>query len=210
MPATIVVSGFGPWAAARENPTLLVLERLGQSRAVAGHLTRIELPVDSAAVGPIVRRALDELRPDLWIGLGLALGSAVIAVERVAANVLDFAGPDIAGVQHDDKPVVAEGPAAYLATVPAKRIVEHLRRAGVPARVSNSASTFLCNQMMYTVLHRAAERHLPVRFGFLHVPAHPALVASLDGPPAEMPSMSLDLMTQAVEIAIATALATVG
>lgn len=203
--AGIVVSGFGPWGAIDENPTPAVLARLREAPDLAGRLTTLELPVESARMRTLVADTLDAVRPALWIGLGLAFGSAVVAVERIAVNVMDFDGPDIAGVRHGGEPVLAEGPAAYLATVPVGAIAARLREAGVPARVSNTAGTLLCNQMLYTLLHLAAARGGAMRAGFLHVPAHPALVARQSGRAAEHPSMDLALMAAAVRTAIATA-----
>ncbi len=201
----IVVTGFGPWGQARENPSLLVLDRLRENGDLPGDLTTLAFPVETAAVAPGVARALDEIRPDLWVGLGLALGAPVVAVERLAANVLDFAVPDNAGTKAAGEPVVPGAPAAYLATLPVAATVRALRAAGIPARLSNSASTYLCNQLMYTVLHAVATRGLATRAGFLHLPAHPALAAAHPGP--DMPSMGIDLMADAVRVAVRTALA---
>lgn len=202
--AGIVVSGFGPWGAIDENPTLAVLALLRATPDLAGHLTTLDLPVDSARMTAMIADTLDAVRPALWIGLGLAFGSAVIAVERIAVNVMDFGECDSAGVRHGGEPAVRDGPAAYVATIPVKAVAARLRAAGIPAHVSNTAGTFLCNQMMYTLLHQAAARGGATRAGFLHVPAHPALVARQSGRAAEHPSMDVALMTAAVLVTIAT------
>lgn len=202
----IVVSGFEPWAQADENPTLLVLDRLKQADDLPGTLTTVPLPVDSDGLASRVAAVLDRVRPDLWIGLGLAAGASVVAVERIAANVRDFVVPDNAGKQYGGDPVFPGGPAAYLSTLPVKSIAQALRAGCIPAKLSNSPSTYLCNQMMYTVLHLVAEAGLPTRAGFLHVPAHPALAARQDRPFVEMPSMGVGLMTRAVRIAVEVAL----
>ncbi len=89
MTARIVVTGFEPWEHGTENPTLEVLDRLDRSNDVEGELSTVRLPVDSSRLAGIVGETLDRVRPDLWISLGLAPGSSVIAVERIAANVLD-------------------------------------------------------------------------------------------------------------------------
>lgn len=201
----IVVTGFEAFAHGTENPTLDVLARLRTAGDVEGDLTTLALPVDSARLAGIVGAALDENRPDIWISLGLAAGLAVVAVERIAANVMDFPIPDNVGLQHGGGPVFAAGPAAHMATIPVKAIASALRADGIPAKVSNSPSTYLCNQMMYTVLHLIAEKRLSTRAGFIHVPAHPAYVARQSYPHVEMPSMSVDLMVAAVKLAIATA-----
>ncbi len=200
---TIVVSGFGPWGAIDENPTERVLECL-RADADPGVVT-LALPVDSAALDRAVGQALETHKPDLWVGLGLAMGAAVVAVERLAVNLRDFAEPDIAGARLRDTAIVEGGPAAYRATWPVRDIVRALHAGGIPARASNSAGAFLCNQLMYAVLHGIATRRLATRAGFLHVPAHPALIARQSGRAAEHPSMALGTMVDAVRIAIAAA-----
>jgi pyroglutamyl-peptidase len=202
MAAQIVVTGFEPWAHGTENPTLEVLDQLRASNDIEGDLRTVRLPVESDKLADITSRTLDEVRPDLWISLGLAPGLAVIAVERIAANVMDFPIPDNVGTQHGGNPVFEGGPAAHMATLPVKTIATELRKSGVPAKISNSPSTYLCNQMMYTVLHLVEQKGLKTRAGFIHVPAHPSLAAKQEYPLVEMPSMSTELMTQAVKQAI--------
>ncbi len=208
MTARIVVTGFEPWEHGTENPTLEVLDRLDRSNGAEGELSTVRLPVDSARLAGIVGDTLDRVRPDLWISLGLAPGSSVIAVERIAANVLDFPVPDNAGHQPGGEPVFADGPAAYFATLPVKAITFGLRAGGIPAKISNSASTYGCNQAMYTALHLIRRQGLPTRAGFIHIPASPSLAARQVYPQVEMPSMGVDLATRAVQKAIALALQT--
>ena len=202
----IVITGFEPFAHGTENPTLAVLAQLRSTNDMPGDLTTIQLPVDSDKLAEIVSERLDALKPDIWISLGVAPGLAVIAVERIAANVMDFPIPDNVGRQHGGEPVFAHGPAAQMATLPVKSIAAALRENGIPAKVSNSPSTYLCNQMMYTVLHLIAEKGMKTRAGFIHVPAHPALVAQQVYPFVEMPSMSVDLMSNAIKRAVQTTL----
>jgi pyroglutamyl-peptidase len=202
MAARIVVTGFEPWAHGAENPTLEVLDQLRASNDIEGDLTTVRLPVVSDKLADITSRTLDEVRPDLWISLGLWPGLSVIAVERIAANVMDFPIPDNAGQQYGGEPVFKGGPAAHMATLPVKTIATELRKTGVPAKVSNSPSTYLCNQMMYTVLHLVEQKGLKTRAGFIHVPAHPGLAAKQEYPQVEMPSMATELMTKAVKQAI--------
>lgn len=202
MTAKIVVTGFEPWAHGAENPTLEVLAQLDGANDIEGDLTLVRLPVDSNKLAAITSETLDKVKPDLWFSLGLAPGLSVIAVERIAANVMDFPVPDNVGTQHGGAPVFADGPAAHLATLPVKLIAEELRKGGIPAKISNSPSTYLCNQMMYTVLHLIEKKGLKTRAGFIHVPAHPRLAAQQDYPLVEMPSMSVELMAAAVKNAI--------
>ena len=204
----IVITGFEPFAHGTENPTLEVLAQLRSTNDMPGDLTTIQLPVDSDKLAEIVAERLDSLKPDIWISLGVAPGLAVIAVERIAANVMDFPIPDNVGKQYGGEPVFAHGPAAQMATLPVKAIAAALRKSGIPAKVSNSPSTYLCNQMMYTVLQLIAEKGMKTRAGFIHVPAHPALVAQQVYPFVEMPSMSVEMMSDAVKRAVHTALHT--
>ena len=204
----IVITGFEPFAHGTENPTLEVLAHLRSTNDMPGDLTTVQLPVDSDKLAEIVAERLDSLKPDIWISLGVAPGLAVIAVERIAANVMDFPIPDNVGKQYGGEPVFAHGPAAQMATLPVKAIAAALRENGIPAKVSNSPSTYLCNQMMYTVLQLIAEKGMKTRAGFIHVPAHPALVAQQVYPFVEMPSMSVEMMSNAVKRAVHTTLHT--
>jgi pyroglutamyl-peptidase len=203
----IVVTGFEAYAHGSENPTLEVLAQLRCANDIEGELNTIEMPVDSGKLAEVTSAKLDELKPDIWISLGVAPGLAVVAVERIAANVMDFPIPDNVGVQHGGAYVFEGGPAGRFATLPVKSIASELRAAGIPAKVSNSPSTYLCNQMMYTVLHLVEEKNMATRAGFIHVPAHPSFVAKQEYPLVEMPSMSVELMTDAVKKAIRTAIA---
>ncbi len=207
MTPSIVVTGFEPWAHGIENPTLTVLDLLEVDNELPGNLTTVRLPVDANRLAGIVSETLDRVRPDIWISLGLAPELAVIAVERIAANVMDFPIPDNVGTQYGGEPVFADGPAAHMATLPVKAIARALRAAGIPAKISNSPSTYLCNQMMYTTLHLIAGKRLPTRAGFIHVPASPSLAANQDYPLVEMPSMAPQLMSSAVKTALDTTLA---
>jgi pyroglutamyl-peptidase len=195
----ILVTGFEPFTPHKVNPT----EEL--ARALDGHRVRdavvrsAVLPVHHADAAPRVRGLVESVRPDAILHLGLAAGRARIALERVGVNVMDYAVPDNAGCQKTDEPCVPSGPAAYFATVPVRAIVERLAEAGIPAYVSDTAGTYLCNQTLYTTLHAIAALAAPPRVGFLHVPLLPSMVAASG---LDQPSMELPLMRRAVEIAL--------
>src|SRR5690606_33164956 len=125
--------------------------------------------------------------------------------ERIAINVDDARIPDNAGASPVDEPVVPDGPAAYFATLPIKAIVEAMRKAGIPAAVSQTAGTYVCNHVFYGLMH-ALRRTRAVRGGFIHVPHAPAGAARHPG----MPSLPADLVAQALRIAVRTTLATAG
>jgi pyroglutamyl-peptidase len=112
---------------------------------------------------------------------------------------MDDAVPDIGGCQKRDEPCVPSGPAAYVSTLPVRAIVERLNEAGIPAYVSNTAGTYLCNQTLYTTLHAVARLSTPPRVGFLHVPLLPSMVAASG---LDEPSMDLAVMRRAVDLTI--------
>jgi pyroglutamyl-peptidase len=132
--------------------------------------------------------------------VGQAGGRTDLSLERVAINVDDARIADNRGAQPIDKPVVAGGPAAYFATLPVKAMLRDIKAAGLPASLSNTAGTFVCNHVMYGLLHRLAGSE--VRGGFLHIPYLPEQAARL----GNVPSMSLESVTQGLKVMLHTAL----
>ena len=109
-------------------------------------------------------------RPEAVVCLGQATGRKAITPERAALNLMDAARPDNAGNRPAEEPVVPGGPAAYFSTLPVKAMAAAVREAGIPAAVSNTAGTFVCNSLMYAMLHYAASRRPDLPCGFIHVP----------------------------------------
>jgi pyroglutamyl-peptidase len=196
---TLLVTGFEPFAGQALNPAEEVAKAL-DGRAVGGAVVRSAvLPVHHAGAGPRVARLVEETAPLAIVHLGLAGGRARIALERVAVNVMDFDAPDNAGYRARDEPCVPGGPAAYFATLPLAAILAALLAEGIPAYVSNTAGTYLCNQTLYRTLHLLATRGRPVPTGFIHLPLLPSMVAAAG---VEQPSMDASTMVRAVEIAL--------
>lgn len=195
----LLLTGFEPFGGSTINPAAEVVKRFETGGVQAFSLHTLILPVDTRRAPKILEAALLDLRPDWCVMLGEARGRPAISVERVAINVLDFQIPDNAGQQIVDEPVVPDGPAAYFCTLPVRHICEAIREAGVPAELSLSAGTYLCNQVIYVALHTAATHKLPTRCGFLHLPALPEQVAR---DPRRLPSMTLDLLFCGVEAAL--------
>jgi len=196
----ILLTGFEPFAGLGANPSEEVVKALDGRAAGDAVVRSAVLPVDHAAAAVHVARLVDELDPRAIVHLGLAAGRARIALERVAVNVMDFDTPDNTGYRACNEPCVAGGPPAYFATLPLPDILQALLADGVPAYVSNTAGTYLCNQTMYSTLHRLAGRggHA-ARAGFVHLPLLPAMVAASG---LEQPSMDAALMVRAVEIVV--------
>src|SRR5690606_1844915 len=150
---TVLLTGFAPFGDDETNPSWDAV-RLLHGRRVAGH--RLEarcLPVAFGASLTALRAAIRELRPRVVVCTGLAAGRAHVSLERIAINVDDARIPDNAGASPVDEPVVPDGPAAYFATLPIKAIVEAMRKAGIPAAVSQTAGTYVCNHVFYGLMH---------------------------------------------------------
>jgi pyroglutamyl-peptidase len=195
----VLVTGFEAFGGHAANPSLEVAKAL-DGRAVGEAVVRSAiLPVHHAEAAPQVSRLLDETNPLAVVHLGLAGGRARIALERVAVNVMDFETPDNAGYRARGEPCVPGGPVAYFATLPLAAILAALLAEGIPAYVSNTAGTYLCNQTLYGTLHLLEQRGHPARAGFIHLPLLPAMVAASG---LEQPSMDAGLMVRAVEIAL--------
>jgi pyroglutamyl-peptidase len=196
----VLLTGFEPFGADTQNPSRELAKAL-DGRVIGGLSVRgLVLPVEHQAARELVGRALAE--PDLRavVHLGLAGGRSRIALERVGVNVMDYTLPDNAGATMSDTPCVPGGPAAYRSTLPIAVIRDRMLGHGIPAYVSYTAGTYLCNFTLYTTLHTLDERGLDVPAGFIHLPYLPAMVAAHG---QDEPSMDLPLMQRAVEIALA-------
>lgn len=197
---TILLTGFEPFAGLAVNPSAEVAKAL-DGRAVGDAMVRSAvLPVHHAEVAPRVAQLVDETDPFAVLHLGLAGGRARLSLERVAVNVMDYETPDNAGHVARGEPCVLDGPPAYFSTLPLSAILAALLAEGIPASVSNTAGTYLCNQTMYGTLHTLGARRHPARAGFLHLPLLPVMVAASG---LEQPSMDVGLMVRGVEIALA-------
>ncbi|MBR4081194.1 MAG: pyroglutamyl-peptidase I [Clostridia bacterium] len=193
----LLLTAFEPFGGATVNPAQEAL-RLVPDRAGKAEILRLEVPVVFGKAIDVVTEAIDRLRPDAVLCIGQAGGRAALTLERIAINVDDASIPDNAGNRPIDAPVVPGAPAAYFATLPIKAITARIRERGLPAALSNTAGTFVCNHLMYGVLHHLAVRHPGVRGGFMHVPYAPA--QTLDRP---APSMSIPDIARGIEAAAA-------
>ncbi|MCL6517111.1 pyroglutamyl-peptidase I [Alicyclobacillus sp.] len=197
MERRVLFTGFDPFGGETLNPAWESVRRL-DGRTLPGGWTvaAVQVPTVFDRSITILREAIARLEPRVVICVGQAGGRAQITPERVAINVNDARIPDNEGQQPIDTPVVAGGPAAYFTRLPIKRIVAALREAGVPAAVSNSAGTYVCNHLFYGLMHLINTEFPGVRGGFIHIPYLPEQVA---GKPE--PSMGLDLIVRGLEIA---------
>lgn len=191
----ILVTAFEPFGSQALNPALEVLRCLPDQLAGA-ELIRLPVPVVFGLAAQTVIQAIEEYQPQACLMLGLAGGRAEISLERAALNVDDARIPDNYGEQPQDQPIDPHGPAAYFTTLPFRAMIAAVLQQGVPAGVSNSAGTYVCNHLMYAVLHHIAQHGLAVRAGFMHLPFLPQQAAA---EPNNPPSLPLDALILAVE-----------
>lgn len=202
----ILLTGFEAFDRDTVNPSWEVARALDGWVCDGATVQAVQLPcVFGAALARLDEALAQDALPRLVVGLGLASGRAEITPERVAINVDDARIPDNAGRQPVDAPVAAGGPAAYFSSLPIKAIVHGLRSAGLPASVSNTAGTFVCNHAFYGLMHRLATQPALARTrgGFVHVPALPEQAARAPG----MPCLPLETQVQAMRLLLRTALA---
>ncbi|MCS4511794.1 pyroglutamyl-peptidase I [Xylophilus ampelinus] len=202
----VLLAGFEPFDTDPVNPSWEVARRLDGWQHAGATVRGVQLPCVFGNALEALDAAIARWQPVLVVCIGLAGGRTEISPERVAINIDDARIPDNAGRQPIDAPVIAGAPAAYFSTLPIKAIVHDLRAAGLPARVSNSAGTFVCNHVFYALMHRLAQQSAdgtPVRGGFVHLPWLPEQAARHPG----APSMALETQAQALRQVIATAFA---
>lgn len=197
---TVLLTGFEPFEGARVNPSWEAVSQLNERMIGGVKVVARQLPCVFGRSLEVLDQAIDELDPVLVIAVALAGGRTDISVERVAINIDDARIADNAGHQPIDEPIVVSGPAAYFSTLPVKAIVAGIREAGIPASVSQTAGTFVCNHVMYGLLHRLRRRK--ARAGLIHVPCLPEQAIERPG----TPSMSLASVVLALEMAISIAL----
>ncbi len=198
---SILLTGFAPFAGETVNPSWQAIRGLDDQVIDGYHVTAVELPCEFDASLPALWHAVRATDPRIAIATGLAGGRAGISLERVAINLIDARIPDNAGAQPVDVPVLRTGAAAFFATLPLKATLLELRRAGIPAQLSQTAGTYVCNQVFYALMH-ALRRRRNTRAGFIHVPWLPAQARV-----HHEPGMSLQHTRRAIEIIVRTALA---
>lgn len=192
----ILLCGFEPFAGEALNPSMALLEALSASRIKGVELHTLLLPVVRGEADEQLLAAIDALSPDHLLMFGEAGGRAKITPERVAINVDDYRIADNAGHQPRGEPVVAAGPVGYFSTLPINAMVAAMHAAGIPAAVSNSAGTYLCNRIFYRAMDHIARHAQHTRAGFVHVPY---LHEQVEDKAAQTPSMSLPVLISAAQ-----------
>lgn len=192
-----LVTGFEPFGGDALNASLEAVRRL-PPRIARLEVATAELPTSYARASAVLEAAIAASAPQIVICIGQASDRAALCIERVAINVQDARIPDNDGARPVDVPVVPGGPAAYLATLPVRAAVAALHAAELPAEISMSAGTFVCNHVFYSLMHLAALRAEPFRAGFVHVPRLPQQSGSA-------PAMPLDDIVRGIAVVLETA-----
>ena len=191
----ILITAFDPFGGETINPSWEAVVRIQAPKDM--DLYRLQVPTEFAACLPAAKEAIRKYQPDCVLCVGMAGGRDAVTPEMIAINLDDARIPDNAGEEPHDRPVIPGGPAAYFTTLPARAMVKAMETAGINAKVSYTAGTFVCNHLLYGLLHFAAEEYPHMKVGFIHVPALPEQSATSSGP-----SMPLEKIVTALEAAI--------
>ncbi|MCM6932155.1 pyroglutamyl-peptidase I [Enterococcus italicus] len=194
----ILVTGFDPFGEDQTNPAIEAVKRLPDTIAGAT-ITKLEIPTVFHKSAAVVKEELQKKDYDYVLAVGQAGGRFDLTFERVAINVDDARIADNEGQQPIDVPIQAEGASAYFTQHPVKAMVTAVKEAGIPASVSNSAGTFVCNHIMYQCLYLTHTDFPKVKAGFMHVPFLPEQVLNR----SDTPSMSLENIVAGLTAAIA-------
>ncbi|MBQ2818139.1 MAG: pyroglutamyl-peptidase I [Clostridia bacterium] len=192
----ILLTGFDPFGGESINPAW---EAVKLVKAPEGaEIIKLEVPTVFGKSAEKVFAAIKEHMPDHVMLIGQAGGRKAITPERVAINVMDASIPDNAGYQPSDEAISQSGENAYFSTLPIKKMAAQMKNAGIAAQISNTAGTFVCNYLMYSVLDKIKKNYPDMRAGFIHVPFIPQQVEKRP----DVPSMELWDIVKGLEIAI--------
>lgn len=195
----ILVTGFDPFGREKINPAIEAVKRLPDEISGA-ELKKLEIPTVFDKCAEIVHDAIEDFKPDYVLNVGQAGGRSSITVERVAINLDDGRVADNAGFKPTDRIIHEDGETAYFTQLPIKAIVRAIRKNGLPANISNSAGTYVCNHIMYQVQYMRDKEFPNIRAGFIHIPYLPEQVVNRPN----TPSMSLENVVKGLTIAIET------
>lgn len=201
---TVLVTGFDPFGGENVNPAWEAVQALAEHKHEHYLIEARQLPTVFGKSIEKLNRYVEDISPDVVICVGQAGGRSTFSLERIAVNVNDARIPDNEGNLPIDTPVVAGGPVGYWTTLPIKAIARKLREEGVPASISHTAGTFVCNQVFYGLMHCIATVKPGTKGGFIHIPYLPQQAAHHPG----QPSMALDTIVKGLVLTIDSAIAT--
>lgn len=198
---TVLITGFDPFGGEKVNPAFESVKLLPDTIAGAD-IVKLEVPTVYTRSATVLEEAMDRVKPDIVICVGQAGGRSTLTVERVAINLAEARIPDNDGEQPLDQPLREDGDTAYFASVPVKAMVQNIRDHGLPAFVSYTAGTFVCNSIMYNLLYLIDRKFPGIKGGFIHVPYEPG---QLIDKPNGTPSLPLETIAKGLEAAVEAA-----
>ena len=193
----ILVTGFDPFGGESINPAIESVKKLPDNIAGA-EIIKLEIPTVRGKSLEKIEKAIQEHNPDIILSVGQAGGRFDITVERVGINMDDFRIPDNEGNQVIDEPVFSDGDNAYFVKLPVKAMVQNIQKNKIPASVSYTAGTFVCNHVLYGVLYLVEKKYKGKKSGFIHIPFLPEQVVDK----RNMPSMELNTIVTGLTAAI--------
>ncbi|GED66851.1 pyrrolidone-carboxylate peptidase [Brevibacillus reuszeri] len=199
---TVLVTGFDPFGGESINPAWESVKELAK---IESEQYKVEVRQIPTVFGKSIEKlyeAIEETKPDIVLCIGQAGGRGDLSIERVAINVNDARIADNEGNQPIDKAIVENGPVAYWSTLPIKSMVHDLQQQGIPASISQTAGTYVCNHLFYGLMHYVAEHQSSIRGGFIHIPYLPEQAARQSG----QPSMALETIVKGLRLAIEAAI----
>ena len=196
----VLITGFDPFGGENINPALEAVKLLPENISGA-EIIKLEIPTVFGKALEKIEEAIVKHKPNIVISIGQAGGRFGVTPERVAINLDDARIKDNEGNQPIDISIFEDGETAYFSNLPIKAMVKEMVDGGIPASVSNTAGTFVCNHVMYGVLYLIDKKYPGIKGGFIHVPYIPSQVVTKPG----TPSMSLVDISKGLELAIKAA-----
>lgn len=193
----VLITGFDPFGGEQINPAEEAVKRV-RDNINGAEVIKLTIPTVRTKSVEAIEKAIKKHNPDIVISVGQAGGRFDITPERVAINLDDFRIKDNEGNQVVDEIIKEDGQAAYFSNLPIKGMVKHMNENGIPASVSNTAGTFVCNHVMYGILYMIDKKYPNIKGGFIHIPYMTAQVVDKKN----TPYMSLDEIVKGLELAI--------
>ena len=193
----ILVTGFDPFGGEPINPAIESVKKLPDNIAGA-EIIKLEIPTVRKKSLEKIEKAINEHNPDIILSIGQAGGRFDISIERVGINLDDFRIPDNEGNQIIDEPIFPDGENSYFVKLPVKAMVQNVQKNNIPASVSYTAGTFVCNHVLYGVLYLIEKKYKGKKSGFIHIPFLPQQVVDK----RNTPSMELNTIVKGLTAAI--------
>lgn len=199
MEQKVLLTGFEPFGGEKLNPSWEAVKQLHGEVIDGVTLVAEQIPTVFGKSIEVIEKLIQQYNPDIVICVGQAGGRLHITPERVAININDARIPDNKGNQPIDEPIADKGPVAYWSTLPIKRMVKNMQKSNIPASISHTAGTFVCNHIFYGLMDYITRTSLSIQGGFIHIPFIPEQTIN-----KEAPSLSLEAIVEGIKIAAVT------